>query len=128
MNFLLGVGILYLLLWGATKLLTEYFHLPGFQSGQYGDGPKPSFSFWARQAAVYVCALLTMKLVVVILFAIWPGIFDIGEWLLSWTGSSDWAQVTVYVVAIYMVETALTSIIGLWGFVPSSLICYNSGS
>lgn len=91
----LGVGILYLFLWGVTKVLTEQFNLRGLQSGQYGDGPKPSVQFWARQAAVYVLCLLLMKVAVVILFAIWPGIFDIGEWLLSWTGKSDWVQVVL---------------------------------
>lgn len=90
-----GVGILYLLLWGTTKVLTEQFHLHGLQTGQYGDGPKPSVKFWARQATVYVACLLGMKVVVIILFAIWPGIFDIGEWLLSWTGDSNWVQVVV---------------------------------
>lgn len=91
-----GVGIIYLFLWGATKVLTEQFHIQGLQSGQYGDGPKPSVKFWSRQAAVYVGCLLGMKVVVVILFAIWPGIFDIGEWLLSWTGDSDWLQVVMW--------------------------------
>lgn len=90
-----GVGIIYLLLYGSTKILTEQFHIHGLQSGQYGDGPKPSIRFWARQAAVYVACLLGMKIAVVILFAVWPGIFSIGEWLLSWTGNSDLVQVVV---------------------------------
>ncbi|KAG8759443.1 hypothetical protein FRC14_005923 [Serendipita sp. 396] len=94
-----GVGILYLLLWGATKILTEHLQIRGLQSGQYGDGPKPSPVFWARQAAVYVACLLGMKVAVIILFAVWPGIFAIGEWILSWIGNSDWAQV-VFVMGI----------------------------
>ena len=90
-----GVGLIYVLLWGSTKVLTEYFELPGFQSGQYGDGPKPSLTFWGRQAAVYVACLVVMKLAVVALFAVWPYIFTIGEWLLSWTGNSNMVQVIV---------------------------------
>ena len=42
---------------------------------------------------VYLSCLTVMKLVVVGLFALWPGIFKIGEWLLSWLGNGDSAQV-----------------------------------
>ena len=93
--FITGVGLLYVLLWGSTKVLTDHFKLPGFKSGQYGDGPKPSLAYWGRQAAVYVACLLVMKLAVICLFAAWPYIFTIGEWLLSWTRSSNWVQVIV---------------------------------
>ncbi|KAG8832997.1 hypothetical protein FRC17_000190 [Serendipita sp. 399] len=97
--FFTGVGILYLLLWGATKVLTEQFGIRGLQTGQYGDGPKPSIAFWGRQAAVYVACLLGMKVAVIILFALWPAIFTIGEWLLSWTGNSGSVQV-VFVMGV----------------------------
>ncbi|KIM29573.1 hypothetical protein M408DRAFT_67938, partial [Serendipita vermifera MAFF 305830] len=90
-----GVGILYLFLWGTTKILTERFHLKGLETGQYGEGPKPSVKFWVRQAGVYVACLLGMKVAVVVLFAVWPGLFDIGEWLLSWTGDNETVQVVV---------------------------------
>ena len=86
-----GVAFIYLILHGANKLFTDRLHLKGFQSGQYGD--PPSIVYWARQAAVYVSTILTMKLLVVGLFAVWPGIFDVGEWLLSWTGESDGLQI-----------------------------------
>ena len=75
-------------------MLSEKLHCTGFKSGQYGD--PPSFWFWARQATVYVFSLTAMKLLVVGLFAVWPGIFKIGAWLLSWTGASDAVQVIVY--------------------------------
>lgn len=67
--------------------------MKGLESGQYGDGPKPSITFWARQAGLYVACLLGMKLTVVLLFAVWPGIFDIGEWVLSWTKDNETVQV-----------------------------------
>ena len=76
-------------------MLTDYFKLAGFNSGQYGDGAKPKLGYWGRQAAVYVTCLLVMKLAVIGLFAAWPYIFTIGEWLLSWTGNSNWVQVVV---------------------------------
>lgn len=65
--------------------------LKGLESGEYGE--PPSFSYWARQAAVYVFSLTTMKGLVVALFALWPGIFKLGEWLLSFLGPSNTAQV-----------------------------------
>lgn len=89
--FLSGVGYIYLVLHGADKLFTDYLQLKGFRSGEYGD--PPSIAFWGRQAAVYVFTILTMKLLLVALFAAWPGIFTIGEWLLSWIGKNDRLQV-----------------------------------
>jgi len=41
-----------------------------------------------------------MKLVVLGLFAIWPGIFKIGDWLLSWLGNKDAAQV-IFVMGLF---------------------------
>ncbi|KAI0797016.1 vacuolar membrane protein-domain-containing protein, partial [Abortiporus biennis] len=94
----LGVAIIYLILHVATYLFTEKLHLKGFESGQYGH--PPSVSYWARQAAVYVFALSTMKILVVLLLALWPGIFKLGEWLLSFLGSSNTAQV-VFVMGLF---------------------------
>ncbi|PCH40903.1 hypothetical protein WOLCODRAFT_117906 [Wolfiporia cocos MD-104 SS10] len=87
----IGVGVIYFFLHILTWLLSEKCQLKGFESGQYGS--PPSFNFWARQAAVYVVSLLSMKLLVVALFAVWPGIFKMGEWLLSFLGESDAVQV-----------------------------------
>ena len=88
-----GVGVIYLLIHVSTHVLTERLNLKGFRTGQYGD--PPLFSYWARQAVVYVLSLTTMKLLVVGLFAVWPGIVRIGTWLLSWTGGGDAVQVIV---------------------------------
>jgi hypothetical protein len=89
----LGVALIYIILRAITHVLAERAHLKGFESGQYGN--PPSFKFWSRQAAVYVLSLTSMKLLVVGLFALFPGIFRIGEWLLSWTrdGGGDVFQV-----------------------------------
>ena len=91
----LGIGIIYVILQVVTYLLTEKLHWKGFQSGVYGT--PPSLNYWFRQAAVYVFALTTMKLLVVALFAALPAIFDLGEWLLTFLGPSDAAQVILYV-------------------------------
>lgn len=41
-----------------------------------------------------------MKLLVVVLLMLWPGIFKVGEWILSWTylEEGDDVQVILYVV------------------------------
>ncbi|CAL1700369.1 unnamed protein product [Somion occarium] len=87
----LGVAIIYLILHVSTYVLTEKFQLKGFESGKYSN--PPSISYWIRQTAVYVFSLTTMKLSVVALFALWPGIFKMGEWLLGFLGPSEAAQV-----------------------------------
>ncbi|OBZ70347.1 hypothetical protein A0H81_09722 [Grifola frondosa] len=71
----LGVGVIYFILRFMAYFFTEKCHLKGFESGQYGS--PPSINYWVRQAAVYVFALTTMKLLVVALFAAWPGIFKL---------------------------------------------------
>ncbi|KAI0265954.1 vacuolar membrane protein-domain-containing protein [Gloeopeniophorella convolvens] len=87
----LGVGVIYFILHLLTWLFTDKLQLKGFQSGQYGT--PPAVGYWLRQAAVYVVALTSMKLLVVALLASWHGILDIGAWMLSWLGTSEAAQV-----------------------------------
>lgn len=82
-----GVGVIYINLHFLTYLFSEKLNLKGFESGVYGDPPSPRF--WMRQAAVYVLALTGMKLFVLGLYAVIPGIFKFGEWLLSWTWTGD---------------------------------------
>ncbi|KAI0287606.1 vacuolar membrane protein-domain-containing protein [Russula brevipes] len=87
----LGVGVIYLALHLLTWLLTSKLQFKGFQSGQYGS--PPSLNYWARQAAVYVVSLTSMKLLVVLLLTSWHKLLDIGAWLLSWLGNGETAQV-----------------------------------
>ncbi|KAG9079565.1 hypothetical protein FRC06_007659 [Ceratobasidium sp. 370] len=89
-----GVGLIYAFLHAGTWLLATKMQLKGFRSGDYGGVP-PSKVYWMRQATVYVTALILMKLAVVGLFAIWPGLFRIGDWLLSWTSGNAALQVVV---------------------------------
>ncbi|SJL02450.1 uncharacterized protein ARMOST_05777 [Armillaria ostoyae] len=83
----LGIGLLYIILRVLTHLFIENLHLKGFESGIYGT--PPSIKFWGKQAALYVVALTTMKLLVIALLAFFPGLFIIGAWLLSWTWTGD---------------------------------------
>jgi len=95
MLYTAGVGAIYLALHLLTWLFTDKLQFKGFQSGQYGS--PPSLNYWARQAAVYVVSLTSMKLFVVLLLAYWRRLLDIGAWLLSWLGNGDTAQVVLYV-------------------------------
>lgn len=90
------MGIIYLILHALTDILAKRLKWEGFESGVYGT--PPSFKYWARQAAVYIFALTTMKIIVIIIIVTVPGIFNVGEWLLSWTrvGSGDSVQVILY--------------------------------
>ena len=92
-DLLLGVALIYVILHTLTRLLTERFNLKGFESGVYGN--PPSIRYWACQAALYVLSLLIMKLIVVTLLSLFPGIYIVGKWLLSWTwtGKGDALQV-----------------------------------
>ncbi|EJF62288.1 Vaculolar membrane protein-domain-containing protein [Dichomitus squalens] len=104
----LGVGIIYVILQVVTHLLTDKFQWKGFQSGVYGT--PPSLNYWFRQAAVYVFALTAMKLLVVALFAALPAIFDLGEWLLTFLGPSEAAQV-IFTMGIFPIAM---NIIQFW--------------
>ncbi|KAI0758250.1 vacuolar membrane protein-domain-containing protein [Fomes fomentarius] len=68
------------------------------------DGTLPSINYLFSHAAVYVFALTTMKILVVALFVAFPVIFDLGEWLLSFLGTSDAAQV-IFTIGIFPIVT-----------------------
>ncbi|KAK7696291.1 hypothetical protein QCA50_000945 [Cerrena zonata] len=104
----LGVAIIYLVLHVSTYVLTEKFNLKGFESGKYGN--PPSMVYWIRQTAVYVFSLTTMKLSVVALFALWPGIFKMGEWLLSFLGTDEAAQV-IFTMGLFPI---MMNIVQFW--------------
>ncbi|KIY52312.1 hypothetical protein FISHEDRAFT_35367, partial [Fistulina hepatica ATCC 64428] len=106
----LGVAFLYFTLHFISDILTTHFKLKGFQSGVYGS--PPSMTFWARQATIYVIALTTMKLLVLALLSIFPGIFSVGAWLLSWTWTKegDWLQV-ILVMGVFPI---LMNVLQFW--------------
>ncbi|KAH7923663.1 hypothetical protein BV22DRAFT_1130483 [Leucogyrophana mollusca] len=118
----LGVALIYLVLHAVSFLLTKKLRLKGFESGQYGT--PPSMRFWARQAAVYVLALTTMKLLVVALFAAWPGISKVGDWLLSWTsiGKGETVQV-IFVMGLFPI---IMNVLQFW--LIDSIVKASSGS
>ena len=111
-----GVAAIYGLLHLANYTLVDKLQLKGYQSGQYGTPPK--FTYWARQAAVYVAVLITMKLLVVGVFALWPGILSIGEWLLKWTGTNEDVQVILYAAFTLFKVRELIPSASVMGFFP----------
>ncbi|KAG2041992.1 vacuolar membrane protein-domain-containing protein [Suillus americanus] len=106
----LGVAIIYVVHHGLTYLLAKKLYLKGYESGQYGS--PPSIAYWARQAAVYVFALMSMKMLVVGLFTVWPGISKVGDWLLSWTaiGHGDAFQI-IFVMGLFPI---IMNILQFW--------------
>ncbi|CAA7260137.1 unnamed protein product [Cyclocybe aegerita] len=105
-----GVGLIYVTLHALTRLFTEKFQLKGFESGVYGD--PPSFNFWLRQAALYVLTLSTMKVVVVTFLVLFPAIYVVGEWLLSWTWTSEGDDLQViFVMGIFPI---MMNILQFW--------------
>ncbi|KAJ7437115.1 vacuolar membrane protein-domain-containing protein [Mycena galericulata] len=106
----IGVGLIYVGLRVLTFVMSEKFHLKGFESGVYGT--PPSFKFWLRQATIYLVALTTMKFLVIGLLALVPGLFTLGAWLLSWTwsGKGDALEV-IFTMGIFPI---IMNIVQFW--------------
>jgi len=104
----LGVAIIYGILKLANYIIVDRLHVKGFVSGQYGSPPK--WSFWARQAVVYCAVLTAMKLSVVAIIAIWPGLIDFGAWLLGWTGNGGSFQI-IFVMGLFPI---VMNIVQFW--------------
>lgn len=96
----LGVALLYFILQALSFLCTQKLGLKGFESGKYGN--PPTFQYWARQTTVYVIALTSMKFLVILLLALFPGLIKIGAWILSWTWTSEGDSLQViFVMGIF---------------------------
>lgn len=62
--------------------------------------PQPRLSFFFRQLSLYLLSLLLMKIMVVILFALFPFLFDVGRWVLNLFGKHQKAQI-FFVMAVF---------------------------
>jgi hypothetical protein len=88
-----GVGILWGILLAFQKLAVR-LQLHGVKRGVYGDPPLINqFVQWGKQLFIYNTALVLMKFVVVLIFAICPFLFTFGQWVLEWTMSNYKLQV-----------------------------------
>ncbi|KAL9932622.1 hypothetical protein V8E36_008321 [Tilletia maclaganii] len=103
----LGVFIIYITLRITTHVLTSVWGWHGFVSGQYGNVPtpeggsgKPKMSYWGKQLASYLFAILVMKLFVTGIMWMFPFLFAFGKWLLSLFGKHRNAQV-LFVMALF---------------------------
>lgn len=69
--------------------------IPGFRtgitSGYYGDPPK--WTWWVKQSSIYFAGLMIMKFFVWVLFALFPWLGRVGDFLLSWTEGNKKVQV-----------------------------------
>lgn len=86
-----------LIIWGVlslVKVVATHYRLNGFQSGVYGEPPiENQIKIWFKQLSAYIVALVTMKVLVLILFGICPWLEDFGEWVLGWTKENYRLQV-----------------------------------
>jgi hypothetical protein len=112
----IGVAVIYFTLHSLTYFLKEKCGFTGFETGKYGT--PPSLVYWGRQLAVYLFALTTMKLLVLALFAATPGIFKAGEWLLSFLGTSEAAQVILYDLCLVFALSLLRRHLSTMGIFP----------
>jgi hypothetical protein len=67
---------------------------------QNRSSDKPRLSFFFKQLALYLLSLLLMKVMVVILFALFPFLYDIGRWVLDLFGQRKRAQI-LFVMAVF---------------------------
>ena len=76
-------------------LLVERFGRDEFWSGHYGSPPR--WRIWGKQLGVYVASITLMKIVVLLVIAVVPGVVFAGDWLLAWLPTDD-AQVAFVVL------------------------------
>ncbi|TGZ81136.1 hypothetical protein EX30DRAFT_371811 [Ascodesmis nigricans] len=90
----IGVLILIYILRVLQKIV-ETVPIPGLRtgtkSGYYGD--PPNWIYWAKQCSIYFTGLMGMKFVVWIIFAVFPWLGRVGDWLLAWTEGNRNLQV-----------------------------------
>jgi hypothetical protein len=104
----LGVLILFFLLRLSTHLMQTHFQ-PLYKTGFYG---LPfSLSLWGEQAAVYVACLACMKIGVLGLVWLLPGLEDGMSWALGWV-TSDEAQVVVVMLVLPLVMNLFQFLMG----------------
>ncbi|KAK4056196.1 hypothetical protein OIO90_002637 [Microbotryomycetes sp. JL221] len=94
----IGVFVLWIFLKLSTSVMLQY--QPDFRSGDYGE--PFSINAWAQQAAIYVACLSAMKVVVLIIFWMFPVLFVAANWCLSWIESDD-AQVVLVMLVFPLV-------------------------
>lgn len=74
------------------------------KSGNYGSPPKAVW--WLKQALIYFLGLLIMKLLVFLLFQLFPWLGWVGDWALRWTEGKAWVQITFVMLIFPLIMNA----------------------
>ncbi|PKS06613.1 hypothetical protein jhhlp_007362 [Lomentospora prolificans] len=104
----LGIPILIYLLRLCTGIasLTPFGQPPqSIQSGNYGD--PPNWRWWLKQSLLYFCGLFGMKIVVLIIFVLFPWISHVGDWALGWTEGNEKLQIFFVMMLFPLIMNAL---------------------
>ncbi|KDN43896.1 hypothetical protein K437DRAFT_257286 [Tilletiaria anomala UBC 951] len=105
-----GVLIIYITLHWLTYLITEVWGYDGFVSGQYrpaGTRGRPKVEFWFKQLATYLVAILIMKLIVTVLFWLFPFLVVFAKWLINLFGEHQKAQVFFVMAVVPLVMNVI---------------------
>lgn len=86
---------------------------PQDESSSGKKAHSPQLSFFFRQLALYLLSLLLMKIMVLVLFAIFPFLSGIGRWVLGLFGEDRRAQV-FFVMALFPLLMNTVQVRGFW--------------
>lgn len=75
------------------------------QSGNYGT--PPNAWWWLKQSLIYFCALMGMKLCVLVLFMLLPWLPHVGDWALGWTEGNEKLQIVFVMMLFPLIMNAL---------------------
>ncbi|KAL2756294.1 hypothetical protein ACRALDRAFT_2104165 [Sodiomyces alcalophilus JCM 7366] len=97
---------------GLLRLLTMLAaHTPvgkpreSIQSGYYGT--PPNAWWWLKQSLIYFMGLFGMKLVVLIMFLVFPWLSHVGDWALRWTDGNEQLQIFFVMMLFPLIMNAL---------------------
>ncbi|KFH47269.1 Vacuolar membrane protein-like protein [Hapsidospora chrysogenum ATCC 11550] len=97
---------------GLLKLITKLFALTPFgrpaesiQSGYYGNPPR--VYWWLKQSVIYFIGLFGMKIVVLLIFIVFPWISHVGDWALAWTEGNERLQIAFVMMIFPLIMNAL---------------------
>ncbi|KAH6691737.1 FK506-binding protein 2 precursor [Plectosphaerella plurivora] len=75
------------------------------QSGNYGS--PPNAWWWLKQSVIYFIGLFGMKLVVLLIFLVFPWISRVGDWALGWTEGNEQLQIFFVMMFFPLIMNAL---------------------
>lgn len=75
------------------------------QSGYYGN--PPNAWWWLKQSLIYFAGLFGMKVVVLIMFLVFPWLSHVGDWALRWTEGNEQLQIFFVMMLFPLIMNAL---------------------